>query len=158
MLPNSSEQTSRTILLIAASRGLGLAMAEEFLKKGWNVVGTVRAESGRTKLHDLTSQFQERLEIETLDICEQTQVEALRERLSGRSFDMLFVNAGTTTQEEMVTIGDVTTSDFVRVMVTNALCPMRVVESLQDLVSSNGLIGVMSSRTSECGKQRHRHA
>ena len=145
MLPNSSEQTSRNILLIAASRGLGLAMAEEFLKKGWNVVGTVRAESGRTKLHDLTSQFQERLEIETLDICEQTQVEALRERLSGRSFDMLFVNAGTTTQEEMVTIGDVTTSDFVRVMVTNALCPMRVVESLQDLVSSNGLIGVMSS-------------
>ena len=145
MLPNSSEQTSRTILLIAASRGLGLAMAEEFLKKGWNVVGTVRAESGRTKLHDLTSQFQERLEIETLDICEQTQVEALRERLSGRRFDMLFVNAGTTTQEEMVTIGEVTTHDFVRVMVTNALCPMRVIEALQDLVSSICLIGVMSS-------------
>jgi NAD(P)-dependent dehydrogenase (short-subunit alcohol dehydrogenase family) len=30
-------------------------------------------------------------------------------------------------------------------MVTNSLCPMRVVESLQDLVSANGLIGVMSS-------------
>jgi NAD(P)-dependent dehydrogenase (short-subunit alcohol dehydrogenase family) len=30
-------------------------------------------------------------------------------------------------------------------MVTNALCPMRAVESLQDLVSANGLIGVMSS-------------
>ena len=145
MPSNSSEETSRTILLIAASRGLGLAMAEEFLKKGWNVIATVRAESGRTKLHDLAGQFQERLEIETLDICEQAQVEALRGRLSGRSFDMLFVNAGTTTQEEMVTIGDVTTDDFVRVMVTNALCPMRVIESLQDLVPSNGLIGVMSS-------------
>ena len=120
-------------------------MAEEFLKKGWNVVGTVRAKSGRTKLHDLADHFQARLEIETLDICEQAQVEALRECLSGRSFDMLFVNAGTTTQEEMVTIGDVTTDDFVRVMFTNALCPMRVVESLQDLVPSNGLIGVMSS-------------
>ncbi len=58
---------------------------------------------------------------------------------------MLFVNAGTTTQEEMVTVGDVATDDFIRVMVTNALCPMRVVESLQDLVPSNGLIGVMSS-------------
>ena len=145
MPSNSSEQTSRTILLIAASRGLGLAMAEEFLKKGWNVVGTVRAESGRTKLHDLAEKFSDRLEIEPLDICEQAQVEALRERLSGRSFDMLFVNAGTTTQEEMVTIGDVTTDDFVRVMVTNALCPMRVIESLQNLVPSNGLIGVMSS-------------
>jgi hypothetical protein len=53
-------------------------MAEEFLKKDWNVVGTVRAGSGRTKLHDLADKFHERLEIETLDICEQSQLEALR--------------------------------------------------------------------------------
>ena len=139
-----SKQTARTILLIAASRGLGLAMAEEFLKKDWNVVGTVRAGSGRTKLHDLADKFQERLEIETLDICEQSQVVTLRQRLSGRVFDMLFVNAGTT-NDETETIGNVTADEFVRVMITNALCPMRVVESLQDLVSVDGLIGVMSS-------------
>lgn len=144
MPSNSSEQTTRTILLIAASRGLGLAMAEEFLKKAWNVVGTVRAGSGRTKLHDLADRFRDRLEIETLDICEQSEVEVLRQHLSGRFFDMLFVNAGTT-NDEVETIGDVTTDEFVRVMITNALCPMRVVESLQDLVSVNGLIGVMSS-------------
>lgn len=144
MPSNVSKQTTRTILLIAASRGLGLAMAEEFLKKGWNVVGTVRAGSGRTKLHDLTDKFPERLEIESLDIREQSQVVALRQRLSGMVFDILFVNAGTT-NDETETIGNVTTDEFVRVMVTNALCPMRVVESLQDLVSVNGLIGVMSS-------------
>ena len=145
MPSDSLEQPTRTILLIAASRGLGLAMAEEFLKKGWNVVGTVRAGSGRTKLHELANRFPRGIEIETLDICDQSQVKELRERLAGRVFDMLFVNAGTTTNEEMVTIGDVTTDEFVRVMVTNSLCPMRVVESLQDLVSANGLIGVMSS-------------
>jgi len=39
----------------------------------------------------------------------------------------------------------VTTEEFVRVMTTNALCPMRVIESLQDLVAADGLIGVMSS-------------
>jgi len=139
---NSREQAAGTILLIAASRGLGLAMAEEFLEKGWNVVGTVRAGSGRTKLHDLVDQFQGRLEIETVDICEQSQVEALRQRLSGRIFDMLFVNAGIGILDS---ISDVTTDEFIRMMVTNSLCPMRVVESLQDLVSANGLIGVMSS-------------
>ena len=57
---------------------------------------------------------------------------------------MLFVNAGTTNNEKE-TIGEVTTEEFVRVMTTNALCPMRVVESLQDLVAADGLIGVMSS-------------
>ncbi len=145
MSSSSPEQAARTMLLIAASRGLGLAMAEELLKRGWHVVGTVRAGSGPTKLHALTDDSRGRLEIETLDICEESQVDALRQRLSGRVFDMLFVNAGTTTHEEMVTIGDVSTDEFVRVMVTNALCPMRVVESLDDLVSPNGLIGVMSS-------------
>lgn len=139
---NSSEQAAGTILLIGASRGLGLAIAEEFLKKSWYVVGTVRAGSGRTKLHDLADQFQGRLEIETVDICEQSQVEALRQRLSGRIFDMLFVNAGIGILDS---ISDVTTDDFIRMMVTNSLSPMRVVESLQDLVSANGLIGVMSS-------------
>jgi NAD(P)-dependent dehydrogenase (short-subunit alcohol dehydrogenase family) len=133
-----------TILLIAASRGLGLAMAAEFLNKGWNVVGTVRSGSGRTKLHDLEDEFAGRLEIETLDICEQAQITALRERLSGRSFEMLYVNAGTTNNEKD-TIGEVTTEEFIRVMVTNSLCPMRVIESLQDHVAPDGLIGVMSS-------------
>jgi NAD(P)-dependent dehydrogenase (short-subunit alcohol dehydrogenase family) len=75
-------------------------MAEEFLKKGWNVVGTVRAGSGRTKLHDLADEFKGRLEVETQHICEQAQVTALRERLSGRVFEMLFVNAGTTNNEK----------------------------------------------------------
>ena len=144
MSSTASNQTAPTILLIAASRGLGLAMAREFLKRGWNVVGTVRGGSSRTKLHDLADEFKGRLEIETLDICEQAQVTALRERLSGRVFEMLFVNAGTTNNEKD-TIGQVTTDEFIRVMVTNSLCPMRVVESLQDLVSSNGLIAVMSS-------------
>ena len=140
----SSNQTVPTILLVAASRGLGLAMAAEFLKKGWNVIATARSESDRTKLHALADQFKGRLEIETLDISEQAQVTALRERVSGRSFEMLFVNAGTTNNEKE-TIGEVTTEEFIRVMVTNSLCPMRVVESLQDLVAADGLIGVMSS-------------
>jgi NAD(P)-dependent dehydrogenase (short-subunit alcohol dehydrogenase family) len=76
--------SDKNLLLIAASRSLGLAMAEEFLKKDWSAVGTARAGSGRTKLHDLADKFHEGLEIETLDICEQSQVEALRQRLSGR--------------------------------------------------------------------------
>jgi NAD(P)-dependent dehydrogenase (short-subunit alcohol dehydrogenase family) len=133
-----------TILIIGASRGLGHAMAAEFLKKGWNVVATVRAEAGRTLLHDLADDFPGRLEIDVLDINEPTQLAALRERLSGRTFEALFVNAGTT-NNEYVPIGQVPTEDFIDIMITNALSPMRVIEALQDLVSPTGLIGAMSS-------------
>jgi len=144
-MPKSDlNQTAGTVLLIGASRGLGHAVAAEFLKRRWNVVGTVRPVGTRTKLHDLAEAFQGRAEIEVLDICEPEQIAALRDRLSGRVFDMLFVNAGVTNNEKD-TIADVATEEFVRVMVTNALSPMRVIESLQDLVAATGLLGVMSS-------------
>lgn len=139
-----------SILLIGASRGLGLAMAAEFLKHGWTVVGTVRAGSGRTRLHDLADAHPGRVGIETLDICEPGQIAALRARLAGRVFDILFVNAGVT-NDPTQTIAEVTTDEFVRVMVTNALSPLRVIEELQDLVSPAGLIGVMSSGQGSVG-------
>jgi NAD(P)-dependent dehydrogenase (short-subunit alcohol dehydrogenase family) len=69
---------------------------------------------------------------------------ALRARLAARRFDMLFVNSGVK-NDDRETIADVSTDEFARVMITNALCPMRVVETLRDLVLPSGTIGVMSS-------------
>ncbi|HVZ02474.1 MAG TPA: SDR family NAD(P)-dependent oxidoreductase [Dongiaceae bacterium] len=141
---------AKTILLIGASRGLGHAMAAEFLKQGWNVVGTVRA-GKRTLLHDLADAHPGRVEIEILDICLPDQLAALHDRLSGRMFDMLFVNAGTANRYPMQTIGEVPTDDFVNLMITNALSPMRVIERLEHCVSATGLIGVMSSGQGSIG-------
>ena len=133
-----------TILLIGASRGLGLAMAAEFLLRGWNVLGTVRGEA-RTLLHDLADEHPGRVEIASLDINEPAQIAALHDQLSGRRFDMLFVNAGTAGARPNETIATVSTDEFARVMGTNALGPMRAIEVLQDLVPLGGLIGIMSS-------------
>jgi NAD(P)-dependent dehydrogenase (short-subunit alcohol dehydrogenase family) len=96
-------------------------------------------------LHELADAHPDRVEVETLDITRPDEIRALRERLSGRVFDMLFVNAGTTNPDPSQTIGQVSTEDFVNLMVTNALSPMRVVEHLCDLVPPSGLIGIMSS-------------
>ena len=57
---------------------------------------------------------------------------------------MLFVNAGVK-NDDRETIADVSTDEFVRVMVTNALSPMRVVETLQEVVFPSGTIAIMSS-------------
>jgi NAD(P)-dependent dehydrogenase (short-subunit alcohol dehydrogenase family) len=132
-----------TVLLIGASRGLGLAIAEEYLGRGSHVVATVRGEE-RTALHELQDTAGGRLEIEHVDITAPEQVEALRGRLASRTFELLFVNAGVTNAEKE-TVADVSTEEFNRLMVTNALSPMRVVERLGGLVRPEGTIAVMSS-------------
>ncbi len=141
---NSDSVLRKTVLLVGASRGLGYAMAEEFLKRGWNVVGTVRGPA-QTGLHELARRSPGRVEIETVDITVPEQIVALRSRLGDRKLDMLFVNAGVTNNNPQETIGEVSTEEFIRVMVTNALSPMRVVEALHDVVADEGTIGVMSS-------------
>ncbi|MEV6626878.1 SDR family NAD(P)-dependent oxidoreductase [Amycolatopsis sp. NPDC051106] len=133
-----------TALIVGASRGLGHAIATELAARGWHVIGTVRDPAARTPLHDLADASDGRVEVEHLDITEPDQLPPLRERLAGRRLDVLFVNAGTT-NNPATPIGDVSTADFVDVMVTNALSPMRVIEALQDLVPTDGLIGAMSS-------------
>jgi NAD(P)-dependent dehydrogenase (short-subunit alcohol dehydrogenase family) len=144
-----TETAPKTVLLIGASRGLGFAMAAEYLQRGWRVIATGRAGS-MDNLHRMAAASGGALEVETVDITIPAQVAALRARLGARPgledrrVDVLFVNAGVK-NDDRETIADVSTEEFVRVMVTNSLSPMRVIEALQDLVKPTGTIGVMSS-------------
>jgi len=133
-----------TILIAGASRGLGLALAAEFLARDWYVIGTVRG-TARTDLHDLADRHPGRVEIEPLDITDPAQTAALASRLASRSLDMLFVNAGTTTYDPQVLMADVADDEFARVMAANVLGPIRVIQALAPLVPAGGLIGAMSS-------------
>ncbi|MEV5240145.1 SDR family NAD(P)-dependent oxidoreductase [Streptomyces cinnamoneus] len=134
--------TRKTAAIIGASRALGLGLATEYVHRGWDVIGTVRG-SHRTGLHDLADASGGRLTIESLEMTEPEQISALRDRLARHTLDLLFVNAAITRGD--VPISDVPTDMFTEVMITNALSPMRVVESLRSLVTPTGTIGVMSS-------------
>ena len=144
MSPTTTSAPAHTMLIAGASRGLGHGLAAEFLTRGWQVIGTVRG-GGRTALHALRDAHPDRTAVEALDIDDPASIAGLRTRLSGRELDALFVNAGTTAREQDIPMGAVSSDEFNRVMRTNALGPMRVIEALQDLVPSNGLIGAMSS-------------
>jgi NAD(P)-dependent dehydrogenase (short-subunit alcohol dehydrogenase family) len=135
--------SSGRVLLFGASRGLGLALAEEWVKGGWHVTATVRG-TGRTPLHELADANPAKVEIETLEVTSPFQIAALHDRLFDRTFDLLFFNAGTANQPEG-TVAETSTDEFVKVMVTNALSPMRVIEAFHDRVTTTGTIGVMSS-------------
>lgn len=134
--------SNKSAVIIGASRGLGLAIVQELLERGWHVVGTVRQEAGL--LQALEDKFPGRLEIEHVDIAKPDEISTLKSRLKRRSFDLLFVNAGVANARHE-TIDEVSTEEFERVLITNALSPLRVVEQLGDNVRPGGTIGVMSS-------------
>ncbi len=138
-----SQSAAGRVLLIGASRGLGLALAEKWIEGGWNVTATVR-ESGKTALHELAQRYPAQLEIEMVDVTSTFQIAALYDRLSGRMFDVLFHNAGTANQPDG-TVAETPTDEFIKVMVTNALSPLRIIETFEDCVEPTGIIGVMSS-------------
>jgi NAD(P)-dependent dehydrogenase (short-subunit alcohol dehydrogenase family) len=135
--------TTKTALIIGASRGLGLGLTERFLERGWHVISTSRT-TGSRDLSALAGHSNGRLTLETVDIDDASQVATLHQRLRESSFDLLFVNAGIT-HDRRETVADVSTATFERLMITNALSPMRFVERFQDLVLATGTIGVMSS-------------
>ena len=139
----SAASENASVLLIGASRGLGYAIAAEYIDRGSRVVATVRGD-GRTALHELQDSAGGRLEIERVDINEPKQVKALCDRLGARTFDLLFVSAGVTHRLDE-TAANITAAEFTRVMITNTLSPMRVIETLGQLTEPQGTIAVMSS-------------
>ena len=130
----------QTVLIIGASRGLGLGLAREFAQRGWRVIATVRDPAAPGALAEVTPA----VTIEAVDINHTGEVLSLRDRLAGTTLDLLLVNAGVSNGATEV-LSDVSTEDFVRTMTTNALSPLRVIEALAELVAPKGTIAAMSS-------------
>ncbi|GAB39503.1 MULTISPECIES: SDR family NAD(P)-dependent oxidoreductase [Gordonia] len=133
---------TKNALIVGASRGLGLGLTERLCERGWHVAATSRHAGG--DLGALAARSDGSLTVENVDINDTDSVVALHDKLSDTTSDLIFVNAGIT-HDRWETVGDVSTETFDRVMVTNALSPMRFVERFADLVPPTGTIAVMSS-------------
>jgi NAD(P)-dependent dehydrogenase (short-subunit alcohol dehydrogenase family) len=130
----------RSALVVGASRGLGLGLAVELQRRGWRVVGTVRDEAGRRRLQELGA-----VQIETLDINDDTAVGALRRRLDDRMFDLVFVNAGIAPPERR-DAAHASRDEAAAVFLTNAVAPIRVTRAFLERVrDGSGVIAFMSS-------------
>jgi NAD(P)-dependent dehydrogenase (short-subunit alcohol dehydrogenase family) len=118
-------------------------MAAEFAIRGWRVLGTVRGAA--TPLHRLAAERPHQVEIEHLDLSDEEQTPALRDRLIDRAFDVVFINAGVANRTPAETMAQVSAEEFTQVMLTNVRGVMRAVEFLGPLARAGGVIGVMSS-------------
>ncbi|MDR0208569.1 MAG: SDR family oxidoreductase [Pseudomonas putida] len=132
--------TSKTALIIGASRGLGLGLVQRLNEDGWNIIATVRDPQKADALRAVPS-----VRIETLEMNDTAQLDALRERLQGEVLDLLFINAGVMgpLPQDLETVG---TDALGALFMTNAVAPIRVARRLAGQVrEGTGVLAFMSS-------------
>ena len=82
---------NKRVLIIGASRGIGLGFAKIFLNNGWEVHATVRDNGGEGKL----SEIHDDISIHRLDVRRDHQITQLAQRFNDKPIDLLVHNAGT---------------------------------------------------------------
>ena len=133
-----------TALIVGASRGLGLGLVREHLRRGWDVIATVRDETGAQAVEALRESCEGRLDIEHVDVSDDASMETLRGRLGDRTLDLLLLNAGVGSATDFMEAGS---ADSARVIHVNAVGPARLARLLLDnLRRDTGVIAFMSSR------------
>ena len=144
MIDENSRTNRPQALIIGASRGLGLGLVKEYLERGWQVTATVRSGGMPEALRELMASHANDLRVEQADINQSNTIGELKHRIGHRTFDLLFVNAGIS-RGAADNASTISTEDFVDVMVTNALSPMKVITTLYDRLELDGTVAVMSS-------------
>ena len=131
--------SQRNALVVGASRGLGLGLAETLLGRGWRVTATQRkASSGLERLGPAG------LRIETADIDDDASVAALHARLKGERFDLVVVVAGVATQADQP-LHAVPRAVSAQVYLTNAVSPILFAEAFADTLAPGATLAFLSS-------------
>jgi NAD(P)-dependent dehydrogenase (short-subunit alcohol dehydrogenase family) len=140
---DSVQSDERKVLLIGASRGLGLGLAKLFAARGWTLVATERGIS--PGLRAVAGAGNRRFRIEQVDITDQGQIKELHRSLSGELFDIIFIVAGVH-DDTTKPIHAVPASEVARLFITNAYSPIYLAEVFFDLLQPRGTLAIMSSR------------
>ena len=126
----------KTLVITGANRGVGLALAEQYHKAGWRVIGVCRESS------DALQAVAERV-IDGIDVTQAESVTALAKALEGESLDLLINNAGLLQDESLGSIN----FDSIRTqMEINAYAPLRVTEALLSLMQKGSKVANITSR------------
>ncbi|MFM8767975.1 MAG: SDR family NAD(P)-dependent oxidoreductase, partial [Rubrivivax sp.] len=127
------------VLIIGASRGIGLELVQQYRADGAAVTATARDDAGLERLRALGATALR------LDVTDAASASGLAWQVDGVGFDVAILNAGV--------IGTRTTglqppdeADFDRVMHTNVLGPMRMLAQIAEALAPGARVAVLSSR------------
>ncbi|MRJ06902.1 MAG: short-chain dehydrogenase [Epsilonproteobacteria bacterium] len=132
------------ILITGASRGIGRALAEKYLKEGHQIVALAR---NREKLEELRQKWGEKVEIYPVDLSNLDEVTEIGREIGGKGkeIDIAIFNAGISLPHAP----DFTPpSQFEKLFNINFLSVHRLLAEILDLIPPNGKIVLISSLAS----------
>jgi NAD(P)-dependent dehydrogenase (short-subunit alcohol dehydrogenase family) len=135
---------TKSILIIAAERGLGLGLAQQFFDRGWYVLGTARPGADATDLQAVGAADAGRLGIATMDVTRANAIEPFLADLGERRFDVIYFNAGIWGAAHQ-SVAEASDAQLAEIMLTNTFGPIRLAHRLLDHLAPNGTYGFMSS-------------
>ena len=133
-----------TILIVGASRGIGLELVRQSMDAGHRVLATVRDDAGRARVQALGA------EALTIDVANPASVSGLAWQLDGEKLDQAWYVAGLMGRSNALT--PPTQQDFDAVMHTNVLGAMQALPQIAPLVAdAGGVFAFISSSMSQIG-------
>ncbi|MEH3024344.1 MAG: SDR family NAD(P)-dependent oxidoreductase [Pseudomonas oryzihabitans] len=131
------------VCVIGASRGLGLGLLEAYLARGARVLAVVR--TANATLDALAVEGAGRLRIVIGDVRDPGLGERLVAELHDRALDRLIVNAGIMGPKERGG-PPATVAELGELFLTNAVAPLRVLETLAPHLAPRGVAACLSSQ------------
>ena len=136
----------KTVLVTGASRGLGLEFCRQYAEAGWRVFAACRAPASAAELDALAEQYAD-LHIETLDVADFTQIDALSMQLADVGIDVLLNNAGVFGDRPEQGFGHLDYRAWASTLQINTLAPVKMAEAFLPQLERGGckLIAAVSS-------------
>lgn len=132
------------VLIIGASRGLGLEFVRQYRAAGAAVIATARDDAGRARIAELGAKPL------TLDVASAASVSGLAWQIDGEAFDVVVINAGVFGPRAGA-LEAPTQDDFDTVMRTNVLGPMRLLPQVAEALAPGARLAIISSRMGSIG-------
>lgn len=115
----------KTWLVTGVSRGIGMAMMNELLRRGHDVIGACRNPDGERDLWEAKRDWKERFDSVKIDVADHASIVAAAKQLDGRRIDVLVNNAGVL-KDGGKSLGDLDLNSVQQSFTINALGPMMI--------------------------------
>ena len=143
----------QTILITGANRGIGLALVEECLKLGYNVIATARRPEKASGLAALGEEFPNRLTVHSLEVTSDASVAKLASKIL--ALDVLVNNAAVFPEEGDEKFSEWQPAHLTEAFETNVVGVLRVTQALLPQLSQSSaarVVNISSTAGSISGK------